>query len=94
MVPLNFIRLDFGGDEDYRSGRGLRNRSERFARADTVHAGHHHVEEYQVGSEPRGNFDGLLSTVAQLDREAALPLQRDSNDGLNPGIIFDIKNSG
>ncbi len=38
---------------------------------DPVHTGHHHVEENKVGLERGDLLDGLLSALAEIDREVA-----------------------
>ena len=58
-----------------------------------VHAGHHHVEQDEVGGEALHLIEGLLAAGAAQHLEAADSLEGDLGHGLDRGIVLDVKDA-
>jgi len=59
----------------------------------SIHAGHHHVEQNEVGREALHLVERLLATGAAQHLKAADGLQRDLGHGLDRRVVLDMQDA-
>jgi hypothetical protein len=86
------LRLRPGGHEDRRRSSGRRQAPQRRQCRRPVHAGHHYIEQQEIGREAGSGFDRRGAGGAGEHDEAAAFLQRRAGNRLNQRLILDAKN--
>ena len=93
QVTLDLIRHGLRRHEHDGRARERRNLPQAMKGLNTVHTGHHHVEENDVGAERRRFLDRLHSTFAKIDREPAELSERELYDRTDIRLVLDITNA-